>query len=140
MDYEIEFYDENNEDIDWEEAEEIGPKAGINILRNMELSAVAVTEDNVPVGALWLDYDRQDKTYTFDIAVLPHHQRKGIGSKLLDLAVDFLYNEELMFNDHMVCEVKVTSTIMEKMLRDRGFVTASKPADSRLWMRLELES
>lgn len=56
----------------------------INILRNKDLKAVAVNNDEV-VGALYDSWTNEE--YSFDVIVSPKFQQQGIGKKLIDAAM-----------------------------------------------------
>ena len=88
----------------------------INILLNKELYAVAIV-DNQVAGALYTDYSNDE--FSFDIIIDPKYRKRGIGTALLDIALDeydFLENEL-----GAAISVDVVNPVMKHMLEKRGF-------------------
>ena len=100
---------------------------GVNILRGKELSAVARDRDGKIVGGTFVEMDREN--YTFDIVVEKELDGQGIGSRLLDNALN---PDPELFEAYPDMQIKaeVTSPIMKKMLEKRGFVVDQKAGES----------
>ena len=59
-------------------------ESGINILSDRELTVLALKNENV-VGALY--ESSSGNVYTFDVIVDKNEQKRGIGSKLIDIGL-----------------------------------------------------
>jgi ribosomal protein S18 acetylase RimI-like enzyme len=91
----ISYYEDYNEDFEdlemdyydvGEDAYDVAKKAGINILSSMELSAVLVdTEETLVIGGVWVSNDSKD--FSFDIAIDPSYQKRGLSKSLIDHAL-----------------------------------------------------
>lgn len=119
---EIESIEDEFGEPDYRKAEaavEIARIVDMGITRDRELSHVAVEGGKV-VGALWTAFDGDN--YEWDVAVLPEAQRRGVGSRLVDLAVS-QFSEFQEANPDADMKIHVTSPVMEEMLKKRGFAS-----------------
>lgn len=118
-------YDDEDEDFDVydasDQADKIAKIGGINILRGKELSYVATIQNQV-VGALWIETSNNE--FSFDVAVDPNFQGKGIGEKLVKIAISEFDNYNI--DGDLTYKIDVTNPIMEKLLTKFGFHIINK--------------
>jgi ribosomal protein S18 acetylase RimI-like enzyme len=98
----------------WQLARDVG----INILSNKNFVCGHVVDGEF-VSSLF-DYADQDE-YEFDIVVHPKWQRKGLGSKLLDVAISEFDNYADVYGDDFVFNVDAVNKHMVTMLKRKGF-------------------
>jgi hypothetical protein len=82
-------YDDIDYDV-WvaaDQADAVMKKSGIRPDRNKELSLIALDNKSNVIGAVYDSYDHNEKTYSFDVAVLPEY-RSGTGLKLIKEAIE----------------------------------------------------
>lgn len=83
---------------------QLAQNSSIRILRDKELSAVALLNDKT-IGGLWTSWTG-DGEFSFDVVVHPQYQRRGIGEKLIDNAFSqFSWESEAYQNPQMVIDV-----------------------------------
>jgi len=120
----IQWVDTEDPNPDWYDAAyEIANKAGIRILRDKELTAIAI-EDDQPVGALFTGHT--GGVYSFDVAVLPEYQGRGIGKALTDEGIQH-YRDSFDEESGVVMEIDAVNPKMVEILKKRGF----EPAEER---------
>ena len=112
-------YDEdgNMDDNMYNQSTRLSKEVNMGITRDRELSNV-ITRDRKVIGALWKSFENGN--YEFDIAVHPMYQNKGIGSQLVDRAIND-FSEYKDMDDNATMRVHVISPIMQKLLESRGF-------------------
>ena len=104
------------------DALKIARAGGIHILSDRVLDTVIVDfRDNV-VGALWLASDAS--AVTFDVAVHPDHQRRGLGRALVDLGLSRAHDHE---EAGCRLELQVVSATMRSLLEKRGLLDLGQP-------------
>lgn len=72
------------------------------------------------VGALWTSWNLKEE-FSFDVIVDVKYSGLGIGSTLVDKAIEKFYCESKNYKNPEI-RVQVISQIMEKMLEKRNFV------------------
>jgi ribosomal protein S18 acetylase RimI-like enzyme len=97
-------------------AANLAKRVGLGITRDRDLIGVAM-DSNEMVGAIWSAFDGE--VHTFDIAVEPKHQTKGIGSKLIDYGINNF--DGMDYPEGASLEFDVTSPISRGALERRGF-------------------
>jgi ribosomal protein S18 acetylase RimI-like enzyme len=96
----------------------------IRVLNSHSFIGGFVDENNQVVAALFEPTDFQD-CYSFDVVVHPAHQKKGLGSQLVDSAIkDFevlqSFANDLGVSDFDYC-IHVVSFEMKSILESKGF-------------------
>lgn len=109
----------------------LAKKVDLGITRGREILAVMKDKDRV-IGAAWKEYDGEE--YSFDVAVDPDYQGKGLGSKLTDIALDEaeIYSDM----DNFRINVRVTSP-KEKALLERRGLSVEKTLPDGSWMMVD---
>ena len=102
---------------------EVAREAGINILSDKDFTAGYVVDGEF-IAVLFSAADNDG--YSFDIAVLPQWQRKGLGTKLLDLAIDDFDQYEEAYGPDFGYKLDVVNSHMVRVLKRRGFVITDK--------------
>lgn len=97
-------------------ASNLANRVGLGITRDRDLRGVAMY-NNEMVGAIWSAFDGE--VHTFDVAVEPKYQTKGIGSKLIDYGINDFDNMD--YPENASLEFDVTSPISRGALERRGF-------------------
>ncbi len=106
----------DTEDL-FDQVDNLERNSPITILRGKDLTMIYLNDGKV-VGALYVEMD--DDEFSFDIIVDEDNQGKGIGSKLLDAAIqEFNYNKD--DNDTLTVRLDVVNDLMKKALEKRGF-------------------
>lgn len=117
--------DDFKEGDPWETAE----ATGIHISSNKEFYTGWIAEGKF-VAALFIGYNHE--CFGFDITVLPEWQRKGLGSKLLEDAIDHYDDIQEAYPGMAFC-VDAVNPHMVRMLQRKGFViTGKEREDTRL--------
>tara|TARA_R110000824_G_scaffold44959_14_gene130486 strand:+ start:537 stop:1526 length:990 start_codon:yes stop_codon:yes gene_type:complete len=112
----------------------VADAAGINILSHMDF-VVGYESDDVLVAALFDSAESgDDECYSFDIAVLPNWQKKGLGNLLMDLAIDKYDELTEPFPDIRFCLDAVNPTAAA-MLKKRGFHETGRSGNHTLMSR-----
>ena len=111
----------------------LAKSVGVNILSNKDFRA-GYTVDGEIVAALFDASDRDG--YEFDIAVHPDWQRKGLGSKLMDTALDNYEENREAFGEEYTLNMDVISTVAARMLKRRGLVEVGREGGHILMTRL----
>jgi GNAT superfamily N-acetyltransferase len=106
-------------------------EAGINILSDKELTAAFIEYGEV-LGALFTGVSGD--TYSFDVAVSPQAQSKGIGSKLTNLGIS-LYDQDYA-DAGMKIELDAVNPQMIQMLKRRGFEVENQYGGHTLMTRV----
>lgn len=116
-------YDQWDEEDDMEDYEnqawELAKNSDIYILSNKELARVAVADGKL-LGALWTAWDPEG-AFSFDIIVDTDYRRMGVGSNLVDQAMQiFDWESDAYQNPHY--ELDVVNDDMVRILKKKGFV------------------
>jgi len=108
--------DEVDEDDLFDQVDNLERNSPINVLRGKDLTMIYLNDGKV-VGALYVEME--DDVFSFDILVDEENQGNGIGSKLLDAAIqEFNYNKD--DNDTLTVRLDVVNDLMKKALEKRG--------------------
>jgi GNAT superfamily N-acetyltransferase len=92
-----------------------------------EVETIVLDDDGNILGALFVS-PSPDK-FSFDLAVSPDYRRRGLGTRLVDYALDMGEEYRDTFPD-MEFFVQVVSDKMERILLQKGFVVDYKAGDS----------
>lgn len=111
----------------------LAKSVGVNILSNKDFRA-GYTVDGEIVAALFDSSDNDG--YEFDIAVHPNWQRRGLGSKLMDQALDIYEENQEAFGEEYTLNMDVISPVAQRMLRKRGLVEVGREGGHILMTRL----
>jgi ribosomal protein S18 acetylase RimI-like enzyme len=85
------------------QAEVLMDQVGIIVLRGKELQQVAITNDKV-VGALFTEWEGNE--FSFDVGVNPDFQGRGIGNRLIQVAIEtYQFDKEAFPGAKMVIDV-----------------------------------
>lgn len=98
------------------EAYDVAKKAGINILSDKDLETAYVIDGRV-VGALFTGFHSDE--YSFDVAVDPEFQGKGIGKSLTEMGIEGF--DQYDMDGEASISLDVVSPKMEDILSKRGF-------------------
>ena len=109
----------------------LAQKAGINILSHKDWKA-GYEDKGLLVAALF-DY-ADAECYDFDIVVDPAYQKRGLGAKLMDLAISEYKELTDPFPDIQFCLDSV-NPVTVRMLKQRGFVETGRERGHTLMTR-----
>ena len=127
----LEFY----QDLDYIYGEEIDPddiemsykmakKHGISVLSDKEIFCIVKDGDEV-VGALWNVF--MSGEYSFDIVIRDDYQGKGIGKKLVDIAIrEYNETKEVYGDDTIIRADVINQEVMVPLLLKKGFEIENK--------------
>lgn len=134
----IEFYDSNYPD---EELENMGDpysvaaEAGLYIGGGKDPEYVAIRDDRI-VGAsftsFYIDQSTNEAEYSFDVAVLPDYQNKGIGTELINRTIEAFRELQNEIHPSTIMRVDVRSPYALKILLRLGAVIESEHGDSTI--------
>ncbi|MFW6172725.1 MAG: hypothetical protein ACOC5T_03175 [Elusimicrobiota bacterium] len=124
--------EDNIEPEDAEEAYAIAKKHGISVLSDKDIDTIVKVGDMV-AGALWTTWLSDE--YSFDVVVKNDFQRMGIGSKLIDIALDSYEFDKEAFGDDAIIRADVINPKMEKILLGKGFEIESKVPGHTMMIR-----
>lgn len=124
--------DEPGVEEDEDAAYQLANKVDLGITRDRDLFAVMKDGDKV-IGAIWTAFN--DDEYSFDVAVDPEFQGRGLGSKLTDIALDEANTYKDMSDDVRI-NVRVTSPREKALLERRGLVVEEQLFDGT-WMMVD---
>jgi hypothetical protein len=110
-------------------AYDLADKAGLNILRDKE-PFIYATYNGKTVGCLFVTESNQK--YSFDVVINPKFQNKGIGTKLVDFAIQE-YNSRVDAFDNYDYNIDVVSPIMKSILLKKGFSVLKELSPTR-WL------
>lgn len=137
----LEFYQNLNyiygEEIDPDDAEmayQMAKKHGISVLSDKEIFCIVKDGDEV-VGALWTAWNYDE--FSFDVVVREDFQGKGVGKKLVDIAISE-YNESNEAYDRgegTIIRADVINPKMEQLLLKKGFEVESKQPGHTMMVR-----
>lgn len=114
---------ENNELVKKEyieQAENLAKKENIGILLTKKLSSVICNSNNEVVGAAWIEFDKTNSEYSFDIVVDKEYQSCDIGNTLLDSVIN-IPDEYKNYDPKSKHNIIVSSEKMKSMLEKRDF-------------------
>jgi len=122
-------YSDNMEDEDSDnilaQADEITKKSGLHIYSTKDLSDVAYNPEIKEVmGVLYIT--NMADVFSFDVIVKDEYKRKGIGRKLVDIALDHYKSQKEAYGDDFEMEVEVVNPHMEMLLKHLGFKVTHK--------------
>lgn len=122
----------------YKQAINIADMGGLNILRDKELSYVTLDTSEIPkvVAALWIGNDGE--TFSFDLAVHPKYQNKGLSNKLIKAAIsEYKYQKEA-YGDDFKMEVDVVNPKLADILRTKyGFKIINNLGNGRVIMTMD---
>lgn len=119
-------FDDDDMESYEEQAWDLARDSEINILSDKELYDVVSNQGKL-MGALWASWD-QDGGFSFDVIVDPKFRGKGIGSELVDIAMQRFNDESAAFeNPHY--DLDVVNRQMVGILRRKGFVVTRQVGD-----------
>lgn len=127
------WFSQDDEEMDYDLAEEalqVAKLSGINILSDKELTAATIEGGKV-TGALFTGLSGD--VYSFDVAVDPAHQGKGIGSQLTDLGLQNFANYSEMGAS---IKLDAVNPQMVEMLKRRGFSVTQQFGGHQIMERL----
>ena len=117
---------------DEEAAYKLAKDVDLGITRGRELYAVMKDDSGKVIGAAWNEFDNSSNEYSFDVAVAPDAQGKGLGSKLTDIALAGA-DDYRDISDDVRINVQVTSPKERAILEKRGLVVEKQVPDGS-WM------
>jgi len=100
-----------------DDAYKMAKKYDIGVLSDKEIHTVAILNNEV-VGALWTTWLSGE--FSFDVVVRDDFQGKGVGKRLVDIAID-TYNQDKEAFDEPIIRAYVVNPTMEKILLAKGF-------------------
>ena len=128
---------------DWEDLEgdpwDLAQSVGVRVLSNKDLRAGFHVDGEI-VAALFDASDRDG--YEFDIAVRKDWQRRGLGKRLTEMALDLYEENREAYGDGYTLNLDVINPVMERLLRrhgleetgrEHGHVLMTKRAYRRRW-------
>jgi len=124
------------ENINLSQAEELATFVGLYISRNKKLTAIALENDSI-IGAAWSEMDNEE--FSFDIAVLPEFQGKGIGTELVDMMIS-IYNEYKYDMPNLKMNIDVINPNMVKILSKKGFTIDKTIAHHNYMIKEEFQA
>lgn len=111
-----------SDDVDYDDVEaayRMAKKHGISILTDKDLYAIIKRGDDI-AGALWTSFLSDE--YSFDIVVNDKYQGRGIGKKLVDIAIDDYKSYEDAYGDEASLKAYVVNKeVMIPLLKRKGF-------------------
>lgn len=110
---------------------------GVGITRDRELKCVILDQDseNLVVGALFTSLE--DNIFSFDVVVHRNYQKTGIGTKLINIALDE-YQNYAYDNENLKLKVDVINPIMKNILSKKfNFRVVKKLSNDRWLMTLK---
>jgi GNAT superfamily N-acetyltransferase len=137
----IEKMDSNNldyifgEEIDPDDADaayKMAKKHGISVLSDKDIFCIVKDGDDV-VGGLWNVF--MSGEYSFDIVVRDDYQGKGLGKKLVDIAIQEYNESKQAYGDDAIIRVDVVNKTMEKILLNKGFEVESKQPNHTMMIK-----
>ena len=105
---------------------------GVNVLSNFDFYMGYVNHENKIVGALFTAYDSD--SYQFDIVVHPDYRGQGLGSEMMDMAIDQFEDLQEPFPD-IEFYLDAINPISVAMLKKRGFRVVDQGADRVIMTR-----
>jgi len=130
---------ESDADVDeeplFDQVDTLEKNSPISILRGKDLFAIYL-DNGKAVAAAYNEVDGDE--FSFDIIVADSHQGKGIGSKMIDLALEeFEMHKDA--NDEIQIRVDVVNPVMKKALEKRGFDVKEETGKDRWIMGVKDE-
>jgi GNAT superfamily N-acetyltransferase len=131
-DYEY-VYDEEIDSDDADIAYKIAKKHGISVLSDKDLFCIVKDGEEV-IGGLWHVF--MSGEYSFDVVVRDDYQGKGIGKKLVDIAIrEYNETKEAYGDDTIIRADVVNQDVMIPLLLKKGFEIESKSPGHTLMTR-----
>jgi ribosomal protein S18 acetylase RimI-like enzyme len=75
-----------------------------------------------------------DECFSFDVAVLPEHQAKGLGAELVDEAIEVFEEYELFKDEDFEYCVHVVNPYMKSLLERKGFQVIESTSSDDEWI------
>lgn len=116
------FWEEELEDFEGDPWQ-IARSVGVRVLSDKDFRAGFQVDGEVV--AVLFDASTVDE-YSFDIAVLPEYQNKGLGRKLIELALDQYGEQREYRGEEFHLSLDVISPVMEALLKRYGFVEVGR--------------
>lgn len=135
----VEFY----EDVAYVFADELDPKHiddaykmakkyDIGVLSDKEIYTIAISNNEV-VGALWTSWISGE--FSFDVVVREDFQGKGVGKRLVDIAIEAYNQDKEAYGDEVILRAYVVNPTMEKILASKGFEVENKIQGQTIMVR-----
>jgi ribosomal protein S18 acetylase RimI-like enzyme len=105
-----------------DEAQKMAKSEGLNILRGKELRYVVIDGGKMVLGALWTEVDGNE--FSFDVVVSKSAQGRGLGDKLVRLAMEEFNSQN--YDGQLIYKIDVTNPAMERILLKYGFSVVDK--------------
>jgi GNAT superfamily N-acetyltransferase len=115
-----------------DDAYKMAKKHDIGVLSDKEIYTVAISNDEV-VGALWTSWLSGE--FSFDVVVREDFQGKGVGKKLVDIAIDTYNQDKEAYDEDAIMRIDVVNPKMEKMLLSKGFEIEGKQPGHTMMIR-----
>ena len=100
----------------YQQAYDLVPNSGINILSGKELSGVVIN-NGVVVGAIFTELNNFDKEFSFDVIVDKNYRGSGIGKELVKYGVDEYNSYQDMFDGELKLKLDVVNPYMRDLLK-----------------------
>ncbi len=130
-------YGDDIDSSEIKEANNIAKEEGISIFSDKNVQSIAKSGDEV-IGALWSSWEtftrkrhifakkKNIAKFEFDIVVKGSFQGKGVGGKLLNIAIDKYNSEKEEYDEDTIIKAIVVNSKMERMLIKKGFKVVRK--------------
>ena len=109
-----------------DDAYKMAKKYDIGVLSDKEIHTVAISNDEV-VGALWTSWLSGE--FSFDVVVRDDFQGKGVGKRLVDIAIDTYNQDKEAFDEPIMKAYVVNKQIMVPLLLKKGFKVEKEYSD-----------
>lgn len=116
------FWEEELDDFEGDPWQ-IAKSVGVRVLSDKDFRAGFQVDGEVV--AVLFDASTEDE-YSFDIAVLPEYRNKGLGRKLVELALDQYEEQREYRGEDFHLSLDVISPVMEALLKRYGFVEVGR--------------
>lgn len=121
-------------------AHEIAKNGGVTILSNKRLSGILIDSKNSRIiGGIWVSDDNEK--FSFDIAIDSSYQNMGLGTILIDAAIDEYKSQKEVHNemDHdFKMEVDVINPKLAEILKNKyNFHVVGELSQNRVLMSMD---
>lgn len=106
-----------------DDAYKMAKKYDIGVLSDKEIYTVAIANNEV-VGALWTSWLSGE--FSCDIVVREDYQRRGIGRRLTDIAIQTYNEDKEAYGEDAIMRIDVINPKMEQLLLSKGFKVESR--------------
>ena len=114
------------------DAYQMAKKHGISVLSDKDIYVVAISNNEV-VGALWTSW--QSEEFSFDVVVREDFQGKGIGKRLVDIAIDTYNQDKEAYEEPVMKAYVVNKDKMVPMLLKKGFKVEKEYPDQTVMFK-----